>query len=264
MADWRKHGFACALLALSLVGTGAASAARPAWVGNFDGGALGQWTTRQAVPGGVELVKKPRRDGRYAARFEVRPGDDPIDANGERAELATGVSEIGGTEGTTTWYGWSTYFPRSLHPTLGERTTNIFTQWHQTKLERPTCAPPVTFHLGTESRTPTLRLRLRGGRELSTCVYESMGNWDFGKVEYNRWYDFVVHVRWSSDPDDGFIEVWLNGENVVPRMTAATLIPGAGVYLKQGYYRTESRKKSVIFHDAMRRGSSRAAVDPAA
>jgi len=51
-------------------------------------------------------------------------------------------------------------------------------------------------------------------------------------------------------------------EPVVPRTPGANLYPGADVYLKQGYYRTESAATSVIYHDGMRRGTSYAAVDP--
>ncbi len=78
----------------------------------------------------------------------------------------------------------------------------------------------------------------------------------------DAWYDFVLHVKWSSDPSVGFVEVWVNDEKVVPKTAAATLFPGTGAYMKQGYYRSDSELTSAIFHAATTRGSSFAAVDP--
>ena len=86
------------------------------WAGDFESGDLSQWATKQALPWGASLVGTPVRNGRHSARFEVRPGDDPINAKGERAELATRVADGGGFEGRETWYGWSTYFPRASTP----------------------------------------------------------------------------------------------------------------------------------------------------
>ena len=45
-----------------------------------------------------------------------------------------------------------------------------------------------------------------------------------GKLTSGRWHDFAVHVLWSRDFDKGFVEVWFDGELVVPRAKTATLL----------------------------------------
>jgi len=207
-------------------------------------------------------VTEPKRQGGRAARFEVRPGDDPIGANGERAEVLADVPEGGGTVGKEAWYGWSTRFPADLNPSTGKGSFNIFTQWHENVSGR--CIPPLSFMVDTPAQGSRMRMRVRGGREVSPCIYETHRDFDFGPIQHDRWYDFVVHVKWSADPANGFIEAWLNGQRVVPLTAGATMAPGSDVYLKQGWYRTDSPQTSVVFHDSMRRGSSYRAVDPSA
>ena len=43
-----------------------------------------------------------------------------------------------------------------------------------------------------------------------------------GKFTAGRWHDFAVHVLWSRDPQKGFVEVWFDGEQVVPKTMTAT------------------------------------------
>jgi hypothetical protein len=38
-----------------------------------------------------------------------------------------------------------------------------------------------------------------------------------------KWHDFAVHILWSRDPQKGFVEVWFDGEKVVPLTKTATL-----------------------------------------
>ena len=92
-------------------------------------------------------------------------------------------------------------FPRNLNPTVGKGMTNIFTQWHENVPGR--CVPPLTLYLNTEAATPGLTLRQRGGREVDECLFETHRTFDLGKVQAGRWYDFVVHVKWSSHPATG-------------------------------------------------------------
>jgi hypothetical protein len=75
-------------------------------------------------------------------------------------------------------------------------------------------------------------------------------------LEKGRWYDFVLHIKWSSDPSVGFVEVWLNGSKVVPKTITPTLYVGQGAYLKMGYYRAAYDQTTVIYHDGMRRGAT--------
>src|SRR2546421_564291 len=44
-----------------------------------------------------------------------------------------------------------------------------------------------------------------------------------GKMTPGKWHDFAVHVLWSRDPKNGFVEVWFDGEKVAPLSKTATL-----------------------------------------
>ena len=99
-----------ALVAVALAGTADARLLKRL---DYDSGNFRQWRAKQAVPGGAKIVRSPRRQGRYAARFVVRPGDDPIDASGERAEVWSYTNE---RAGKSSWWKWSTFFPKDFRP----------------------------------------------------------------------------------------------------------------------------------------------------
>ena len=78
------------------------------------------------------------------------------------------------------------------------------------------------------------------------------------------WNDFVVHVKWSANPSVGFVELYHNGQQVVPPTPMATLYPGQGVYVKQGLYRNASiAPQGVVFHDGFTVATDLADVLPA-
>jgi hypothetical protein len=184
------------------------------------------------------------RQGHYAARFIVGPGDDPIGASGERSEV---VYSSGEGEGVESWWAWSTYFPTGFHPNNGS--WNVFTQWHQAGTS---CPQPVSFEVNHYTTPSRLKLRVWGGR-LSGCTPSSRREWNFATLRRNRWYNFVFHVKWSSSKSTGFVQLWVNGQLKIPKTHLATLYKGQGVYLKQGFYRGHSSLTTTIYHDALRR-----------
>jgi len=52
-----------------------------------------------------------------------------------------------------------------------------------------------------------------------------------------HWHDFVMHAKWSSDPNVGFLEMWIDGVNVLPMYRAPNKYPGMRNYLLVGLYR---------------------------
>ncbi|MBA2536063.1 MAG: heparin lyase I family protein [Actinobacteria bacterium] len=59
---------------------------------------------------------------------------------------------------------------------------------------------------------------VRGGSlNTSTCWSSSSRHWGLARLRRARWYTFTLHVKWSSNPSVGFVEVWLNGRKVVPK-----------------------------------------------
>lgn len=202
----------------------------------------------------------PVRQGGYAAQFTVKPGDAPLGDGSERSEVEATQAQTGGFERSEQWYGWSTLFPSNLNPT--PRTPwNYFVQFHDSQNDG--CGPNVVLGVDTGKNPPRIKLRVRGGAvSLSTCAAQYDRSWEPAALAADRWLDFVLHVRWSSDPRVGFVEAWIGGTLVVPRTYTATLYTGDGVYLKEGFYRKPSQLTSTVYQDAMRRGDSYADVVP--
>lgn len=227
------------------------------WSGDFQTGNLRQWNRLQVVPGDARVVPTPvPHDGRrFAALFTVRPGDNPIHSTGERAEAVASVGQTGSRPGTSAWYGWSTYFPPDFK--APPESWNIFTQWHGTLSDG--CPPNLAFEANAFSGSWRISFRARGGR-LQECVPPSDRKWDVADLEFGHWYDFVLHVGWSSNADVGFVALWVNGHQVVPQTKLATLYVGERSYLKQGFYRAPSSLTSIVYQAGMRRGSSYASV----
>jgi len=212
---------------------------------DFETGSLGQWTSKQAAHAGrITVVPSPVRQGQFASKFTVKPGDHPV-PGGERAEL---VYWSGERAGKTSWWRWSTYFPRGFHPNEGA--WNIFTQWHQTGDQ---CPPPVRFLVDKYMSPPRLRLDIWSGRlNTNGCSAQYERSWHLGKLHRNHWYNFVVKFKWSPRRSHGYVRVKVNGKTKVSRHMA-TLYSGMGVYLKQGFYRGDSGKTTTIIHDGMQR-----------
>lgn len=211
------------------------------WSGDFEQGNLAQWSAIDALPDRIETVHDPVRSGKWAARFEIRPGDTV--SHGQRAELSYRSGEFPGVE---TWWGWSVYFPAGFEP--GRWT--VFTQWHDDPAGQ--YAPPVLFEVIDDS----ILFLVRGGVPPAEPAV-----WNLGKVERGRWYDFVFHVRWASD-STGFVELWKDGKRVVPKTNLPTIYLGKPNYLKVGNYRYPGKRPGVLYVDEVKRGTTHKDVEP--
>jgi hypothetical protein len=225
-------------IVLVALGVSTAASADIVWRGNFETGDRSQWSGAEMVSADrLQVVEAPVREGRFALKAIVHQYDNPIHASGNRNELFYNSNEPMGSE---YFYRWSTMFDASFpsHPSW-----NLFTQWHQSAL---CCgSPPVSFYV-------------RGER-----IYLGIMDQPVWSVPLNRgvWNDFIFHVRWSDNPGVGFIELYYNGELVVPRRSAATNMPGQLNYLKQGLYRDEAiAPDGIVYHDAMVQATSLADV----
>lgn len=229
-----------ALVAVAVAGTADARLLKRL---DYDSGNFRQWGAKQAVAGGAKIVRTWHQ-GRYGARFVVRPGDDPIGASGERAEVWSYTNE---RAGKSSWWKWSTFFPKNFQ--TGRHWWNIFTQWHHSGLS---CESPVQFVVDYYGNRPRLRLLVNGG-QLNGCSPSSRRAYSLGPLRRGRWITFVFHVRWSPYKSRGFVAVWRNGRKVLPFKRVPTLYAGTFVYVKQGYYRAPTPWTNTVFHDGLRR-----------
>jgi Polysaccharide lyase len=205
---------------------------------DFETGDLSQYDiVERAAPDRVRVVTDPRRQGGYAARFEVRAGDTPTSTTGTRAELIAEHDDgRKPTAGEHRWYRWSTLFA-SRYPLVDRWQT--FVQW---KNDGPGSPPLAMTVQGGE-------IRLSGGEQNGFHIF-----WR-GPIQRGRWHDFVAHVLWSADPERGLVELWHNGRRAVPPTHVATMYrtptgdPIAN-YLKIGLYRHPAIKRpQVLYHD---------------
>jgi hypothetical protein len=237
------------LLTTVVLAVPAAAPAEILWRGGFETGNFSEWDALQAVPGGAGVVSTRVRDGAYAARFEVGPGDNPLPcACGERAEL---VERTGETPGTVSSWAWSVYFPAEFAVKSGGRI--VFTQWHDYDAGLPGHPAPVVLRVLSVNGEERFSLGVRGGPVTNPVARD----WTLGRVERGRWYDLVARLRWASD-GSGYVQLMIDGTWVVPRTYTPTLFAenaAKGVYLKQGLYRaTAWSQTSVAYLDATRRG----------
>lgn len=232
---------ALALLAL----TGATQASpQPSWRGDFESANLTQWDGVQDVAADrVSIEQSVVRQGRYAARFEVRPGDHWAGLAGERAEV---MKSVGETAGADSYWAWSTLFPASFtsDPTAGFQ---MFTQWHSSS---NTNVSGITFQVDGNR----LVVRIAGG-----ATPDRWRQYDLGPLVRSAWQDFVMHVHWGSG-NDGVVDIWHNGTLVVSHAVGPNIGIGLGTYVKQGFYRPSSSTTSVVYEDAMRYSTTMAGV----
>jgi MYXO-CTERM domain-containing protein len=218
------RGLLVSLLAVLVPGL---SWAGVVWKGDFETGDLSQYSGMQRVSADrLQVVASPVTQGRYALMATVKQGDDPINSSGNRNELYYQGKE---KEGSEYYYRWQVLFPAD-YPSV--KTWQVFTQWHHTGC----CgSPPVEFFVY--------------GEELRLTLTDSVTPWST-KLVRGQWQDFVFHVKWSSDPAVGFVELWHNGQRVLNRYAHATMYAGDGIYLKLGLYRSDTvQPVGVVFHD---------------
>lgn len=207
--------------------------------GDFETGNLTQWKgTHWVAPDRIQVVGSPVAQGSRAGRFEVRQGDQWQGSSGNRAELMMNTDE---KEGQERWYSWRTMFSAD-YPSVSSG-FQIFTQWHATV---GGSQPMLIFYAGGNSigfKTVESPSPSQPG--------SSVGRWS-APMNRGTWHTFRLRVKWSTDRATGFVELWHNGAKVVDHAPVAAIIPGYGVYMKQGLYRHASiAPTGVVYHDGL-------------
>jgi hypothetical protein len=199
------------------------------WRGDFETGDRTQWSSTQMVSSDrLQVVPSPVRQGSHALKATVYQGDDPINSSGNRNELVRMTREAVGSE---YYYRWSTMFASDF-PSV--RTWQLFTQWHH---EGSGGSPPLEFYVYGEE------IRLNIGGDPGVIVWKA-------PLVRGQWQDFILHVRWSPDASVGFVELYHNGQLVLPKRNIATMFPGMLNYLKVGLYRSDTvTQRGVVYHD---------------
>jgi hypothetical protein len=205
------HPILIGLLALVFMPT-AGAMAEVIWRGDFETGTTEQWSAPKSDA--IKIVQDPVREGKYAVRIDgtnaARRGTR------DRIELQHQPKPPGTAEGTERYFGWSVYLPKAftkdMHALGFFETRN---SWRQL----------MSFEVRGEDI------------QYSTRVPYAMRWVGKGKLTPGRWHDFVIHVLWSRDPAKGFVEVWFDGEKVVPKAMTATLLDENVAFFQIGLFR---------------------------
>ena len=202
------------------------------WHADFEDGKLGPWAlvSDQGDPSRLAVVADPRGNEKIA-RFTTHdtPDGDP------RTQLNAPVTHGDGDE---VYVRWRTLFPEDFPSLQGWL---AFFDFHGPPYQG---SPPITFAADHD------RLRLR---RHDAYGFDSI--WDV-PLERGRWHEFVVHVGFSQDPAQGFVELWYNGRQQQfrdgqYRIHYSTLMPGQDrVAAQWANYRQRGIAPIVtLFHD---------------
>jgi hypothetical protein len=206
-----------------------------------------------------DVLRQPETGQSY--RFELRKGDvwhyrtDHTEGS-FRSEMSTddyvSISSV-------QWYGFSFFIPTNFPQ---EDTRLVIGQWwakNKKWLDEPGRPPPLCQDY--ENGRFTIVLRWSADRVVKesdphrTVLYKS------NRLPLGKWNDFIYHVKWSYK-NDGFVEVWHNGERILNYRGPVGYNDDIGPTFKFGLYRDESNSTQVIYFDRIRRGHSYSEVDP--
>ena len=238
------------------------------FVGDYSTGDFSQWPSvqNQSFNGpGVDyeqtysatVVEDPVK-GR-AARFEVRSGDWPGFATGERSDVGGSAAESGGTEGQVRWYRFATMFDPSFpqnHADLGWGVTN---GWHP---DSSSGSAGFEWSVGTKNGFWTLDVDQQsspGNYTRDYTIFET-------PLNVGRWHDVTMEINWSTDVRKGWIRLWLNGvrqqfADGSDTYHLSTLVPGTTTcYYKEGYYRQAATPTGIVYHSGFRAASDDASL----
>src|SRR3954447_25076785 len=201
------------LIAIVLLLLACIASAEVIWRADFETGTTEQWKSPPKSDA-VKVVKSPVREGKFALRIDgtnaARRGDN------DRIEFQHQPKPPGTAEGTERYFGWSVYLHRKLtsdHHCVGYfESRNSWTQL-------------MAFEASGEDV------------KYSTRVPYALRWTGKGKLTPGRWHDFAVHVLWSRDAAKGFVEVWFDGEKVVPKTMTATLLDDNPAFFQLGFMR---------------------------
>jgi len=207
------------------------------WRGDFETGDTSQW--KGAPKDGVTVVKDPVRAGKYALRIDG-PGAAKKGKH-DRIEFQHQPKPPGTAEGTERYFGWSVYLPKKLtdaNHSLGYFETR--NSWSQ-----------------------LMAFEVKGEDILFTTRVPYKQQWrGKGKMTAGKWHDFAVHVLWSRDPEKGYVEVWFDGEKVVPLTKTATLKDENVAFFQIGLFRETSEVPETIIIDHVTEATTLEDVTP--
>lgn len=177
--------------------------------------------------------------GGYAAKFTL-PNLTPGGPRGRCQTYLNGHSDYG-CEGIEEWYAMS--FMVAKDSVLWSGGWNNLCSWHNQDQKNTNMTEGHWTLDGSQGAGYQIHLAVRGGK-----VPPSSGGPQYAKdfvtswkIEFDRRYDLLTHIKWSTDPTVGFVEAWIDGKRFAPFTKTGTLFFRQGsvepdaIYYKCGY-----------------------------
>ena len=250
----------------------------------------GCWNEKnQMASYSIQRVTDHVRKGNYSARFEVRPGDDPIGCTGcgERAEVAGMITEDGveineNENSGTQYYAFSVRFDENWvapEEDPEDGLWSIFLQLHGPDILE--ASPSFAMDTLNASKNDGISVVLHAGNLDDPENSLQWATYELSESGLNRgnWIDFVVKIKFASD-FTGSVSVWRRDEgetdftlvltiNNVPTLQYRESVNGGAVgphYWQHGFYRPVQSGSviNILWLDGMSRGDTFDAVVNAA
>lgn len=182
------------------------------------------WNTEDADD--PKAVQSPDVRGGTAVAYTVPGG-------GTRSELEPAYRSF--REGDENWFGLGLYLPGDFPVSTPD--WQVVAQWKN-----------------SGDGSPPLSIQVHGGRFVLEGGEAIGKHWqrDIGPAKAGARTDLVLRVHFSSDPDEGAVDVRMNGDQVVSdyHPKGGTLYPDEVSYLKTGLYRSSDiGDKGTVYYD---------------
>lgn len=187
------------------------------------------------------VVDSPVYSGKYSGKFELRYGDKRATKTGRRSEVL--FPELPNKE---RWYSFMVYFPSNDY--MDDKDSELISQWHNC------CGTPT---VGFRNKDGRLLILIGFDRKMRVSQWT---NFDLGRIPKDNWQEFVFHII-HSETNEGLVEVWQNGKQVVkhfgPNMEKGSELPRwkIGIYKSTWDDRPTSVNKRVIYFDNIKVGN---------
>ncbi len=258
------QGVALLVVVFCVGAAGASAASLPSgmtWSGDLSTGDYSQYHSLEQCPGDITQVGSPAPAGARAVQLRVSDTDTETACPGQVFTPNPAASLLGPTvfhNGDDAYIGFSVYFPAGF-PTI------------------PTWFQFAEIFGHPYGGSPPIGLDVEGNRMglWRDATHNFDNPWSVPLVT-GQWQDLVLHVKFSNDPNAGFVEVWLNGapqqfSDGSTRLYYSTLVAGnnwdggsGGDYLDIDQYRSRFDHLGTVTIDEaeMAIGTSYAGVAP--
>ena len=231
-------------------------------IDGFEGGQIARfWHPELHTATAGQISSAVARSGNQSMRFGWSPAQYDGTNRSTHAELATDALKNGETE---RWYGYSIYMPADQMADDDEPI--VFCQWHGVPDpgEQHT-VPPLAFYLEANNQ---VKVYYRAS-DVAITKYQqaptSQKITHIGSAIYDRWVDYVVHVKWAATGNTGILEIWQDGKQIVDEQNVNIGYQElAKPYWKIGIYAWTGKSKyaeRVLYYDEVRIGNATATYE---